>query len=136
MSYITKCTVCSKIIHRVNYRYCCGIDYYIPPVIETKEQEIVEEPKQEKPKKKKKKRKNTKTPKRIRLMVLDRDRNRCTKCKSTERLEVHHTTHRKHGGTDDINNLVTLCEQCHTEEHKDEPVYRIRKIREAARNNN
>lgn len=52
--------------------------------------------------------------------VLKRDSYRCVQCgRSRVRLEVHHAIARQHGGTDDPNNLVTLCADC----HHDTPTY-------------
>lgn len=49
----------------------------------------------------------------IRLAVLARDQYRCTQCGSSEHLQVHHCRARRHGGTNQMDNLQTLCEQCH-----------------------
>ena len=50
--------------------------------------------------------------------ALSRDRYTCQCCgaKNT-RLEVHHITYRSNGGTDDLDNLITLCEECHKKVH-------------------
>ena len=46
--------------------------------------------------------------------VLNRDNYTCQLCgKKHIRLEVHHIIFRSNGGTDDENNLITLCEACH-----------------------
>ena len=46
--------------------------------------------------------------------VLNRDNYTCQLCgKKHVRLEVHHIIFRSNGGTDDENNLITLCEACH-----------------------
>lgn len=37
-------------------------------------------------------------------------------------LEVHHITPVAEGGSDDLENLETLCSDCHHEHHSDEPV--------------
>ena len=50
--------------------------------------------------------------------VLHRDRYTCQCCgKKNTRLEVHHIIYRSQGGTDDENNLITLCENCHSNIH-------------------
>jgi len=51
----------------------------------------------------------------VRAAVLARDRHRCTApgCRSTHFLEVHHVTPRAQGGTNQAENLVTLCSRCH-----------------------
>ena len=51
--------------------------------------------------------------------VLNRDSYKCQHCgKKNCRLEVHHITYRSNGGTDDENNLITLCKECHDCVHK------------------
>jgi hypothetical protein len=50
--------------------------------------------------------------------VLHRDNYTCQICgKKHARLEVHHIIFRSQGGTDDENNLITLCEDCHSGIH-------------------
>ena len=50
--------------------------------------------------------------------VLHRDKYTCQICgKKHTRLEVHHIKYRSQGGTDDDNNLITLCEDCHSDIH-------------------
>jgi 5-methylcytosine-specific restriction endonuclease McrA len=50
--------------------------------------------------------------------VLNRDNYTCQLCgKKHIRLEVHHIIFRSNGGTDDENNLITLCETCHKGVH-------------------
>lgn len=52
-------------------------------------------------------------------MVLSRDNYTCKCCKSKKgTMEVHHIVYRSNGGSDDAENLVTLCEKCHKELHK------------------
>ena len=58
----------------------------------------------------------------VREYVLFRDRHTCQCCKGKSKdkvLNVHHIETRKVGG-DAPNNLVTLCETCHTKHHKSE----------------
>ncbi len=54
-------------------------------------------------------------PPRIRREVLARDRHRCRRkgCNHTRFLEIHHLTPRSKGGSNDPENLVTLCTACH-----------------------
>ncbi len=52
-----------------------------------------------------------------RRQVLKRDDYRCTVCGATEHLEVHHIVARADGGTNDLENLVTLCMACHSDTH-------------------
>ena len=53
-----------------------------------------------------------------RSAVLHRDGYTCQCCgKKNCRLEVHHIIFRSNGGTDDEENLITLCEDCHKGVH-------------------
>ena len=46
--------------------------------------------------------------------VLNRDNYSCQNCKSkSKRLEVHHIQFRSENGSDDQENLITLCKECH-----------------------
>lgn len=49
----------------------------------------------------------------LRDIVLERDKHKCTRCKSNINLSVHHIKPRTEGGTNDIRNLITLCNACH-----------------------
>lgn len=60
-----------------------------------------------------------------RKIVLILDNYKCRECGSRENLHVHHIKERCKGGTNDINNLVTLCGGCHKEKHNGENVYKI-----------
>lgn len=61
-------------------------------------------------------------PPRVRAAVLTRDRHRCTTpgCGATWFLEVHHVTPRLRGGSNGVENLVTLCGRCHRFAHEHE----------------
>lgn len=48
-----------------------------------------------------------------RKRILARDRHQCVQCGSTERLEVDHILNVARGGTHDLDNLQTLCADCH-----------------------
>ena len=53
-----------------------------------------------------------------RAHALDRDKYTCQCCgKKNKRLEVHHIIYRSNGGSDDLDNLITLCEDCHKDIH-------------------
>lgn len=53
-----------------------------------------------------------------RSAVLHRDNYTCQCCgKKNCRLEVHHIVFRSNGGTDDEENLITLCKECHDGVH-------------------
>ena len=50
--------------------------------------------------------------------ILNRDNYTCQICgKKHIKLEVHHIKYHSQGGTDDENNLITLCEDCHRDIH-------------------
>lgn len=51
----------------------------------------------------------------IRLAVLARDNYCCTQCGSKDNLHVHHNQARREGGTHQMDNLQTLCAQCHAQ---------------------
>ena len=53
--------------------------------------------------------------------ALTRDNYTCQCCKTKKgTLHVHHKIYRSQGGSDDIENLITLCEGCHKKLHKGE----------------
>ena len=53
-----------------------------------------------------------------RSAILHRDNYTCQCCgKKNCRLEVHHIKFKSNGGTDDEENLITLCEDCHKGVH-------------------
>lgn len=45
--------------------------------------------------------------------VIQRDGNKCLRCESPDNLEVHHIVPVSQGGTDELENLATLCASCH-----------------------
>jgi group II intron reverse transcriptase/maturase len=49
----------------------------------------------------------------LRPIVLERDGHRCTQCGSMANLHIHHCQARRRGGTNQMDNLQTLCERCH-----------------------
>ena len=52
--------------------------------------------------------------------ILDRDKHICQNCKGKnkdKRLEVHHIVFRSRGGSDEQENLMTLCKTCHDKVH-------------------
>ena len=54
---------------------------------------------------------------RTRRRIKNRDSWRCRRCGSPGQLEVHHVEPVAVGGTDDDDNLLTLCRACHLSEH-------------------
>lgn len=56
---------------------------------------------------------------RARRAALTRDGWRCTVCSRPGRLEVHHLTPLEDGGEPyALENLATLCRQCHLDHHR------------------
>ena len=56
-----------------------------------------------------------------RAKVLNRDNYTCQVCKNKRKdrkLDVHHIVFRSKGGSDEETNLITLCNSCHTDLHK------------------
>jgi len=52
----------------------------------------------------------------LRRQALERDRYTCQKCGRRYpdvKVEVHHIMPRKFGGRDSLDNLITLCRDCH-----------------------
>ena len=50
--------------------------------------------------------------------ILNRDKYTCQHCKTKQgTLEVHHIVFRSNGGSDEPDNLITLCRHCHRELH-------------------
>jgi 5-methylcytosine-specific restriction endonuclease McrA len=50
------------------------------------------------------------------IVVFNRDRCKCMACfKRSKSLTCHHIIPRCEGGSDDIDNLITLCIKCHNE---------------------
>ena len=54
----------------------------------------------------------------VRRQTLERDRYRCTRCKATRGLQVHHMHERQYGGGHELENLRTLCRSCHELAHE------------------
>lgn len=62
---------------------------------------------------------------RWRQKVLKRDNNICQHCGSTENLCAHHISYWSNDPINRVNvdNGITLCQECHAKEHLGEPVY-------------
>jgi 5-methylcytosine-specific restriction endonuclease McrA len=54
---------------------------------------------------------------RLRKRILERDGWRCQRCGAASQLEVHHLQLRSRGGEDFEENLITLCNHCHSAVH-------------------
>jgi len=46
----------------------------------------------------------------------------CANCRSLTNIVVHHIKAKRFGGTDDVDNLVPLCKECHLKVHLGETV--------------
>lgn len=57
----------------------------------------------------------------VKAAVLSRDNYTCQICKAQQvKLQVHHIRFRSHGGSNSMENLTTLCKDCHEKIHKNE----------------
>jgi 5-methylcytosine-specific restriction endonuclease McrA len=56
-------------------------------------------------------------PRQRREQILKNANNRCTRCPSTDLLEIHHIIEITNGGSDDDDNVMVLCFKHHMEEH-------------------
>lgn len=56
---------------------------------------------------------STRAWRKLRTACLDRDEHQCLRCGSAEKLEAAHVVPWAQGGEDMLDNLVTLCEDCH-----------------------
>lgn len=66
-------------------------------------------------------------PIKVKKEVIRRDNGVCKRCGSGENLHFHHHIRFSDGGRHDVDNLMLLCNVCHTEEHKNEPAYYMMK---------
>jgi 5-methylcytosine-specific restriction endonuclease McrA len=48
-----------------------------------------------------------------RALVRERDGHTCRACGATSGLSAHHRIPARYGGSDELDNLVTLCSRCH-----------------------
>jgi len=53
----------------------------------------------------------------VRAVVLERDKHQCRACGQKHGLDVHHVVMRSLGGSDDESNLLALCRDCHASVH-------------------
>lgn len=56
----------------------------------------------------------------LRILALTRDSNKCTKCGSSENLNVHHVKYKQIYDVG-VEDLSTLCKTCHLNEHNKKP---------------
>jgi hypothetical protein len=60
----------------------------------------------------------TKYWKKVRAMVFKRDNKTCQKCGSKKKIQAHHLTYENHKNElNHLEDLITLCEDCHKKEH-------------------
>lgn len=57
-----------------------------------------------------------------------RDKKRCVICSYNRIINIHHIIHRSKGGTNDVDNLITLCPNCHSLVHN--KIIKIKSITE------
>lgn len=56
----------------------------------------------------------------VRIKVFLRDSKTCQKCGSKKKLEAHHLTYKHHKNEmKHLEDLITLCRDCHEKEHRD-----------------
>lgn len=60
-----------------------------------------------------------------RKIVLILDNYQCRECGSKDNLHVHHIIERCNGGTNDTDNLITLCKDCHKQRHRKQRVFAL-----------
>jgi len=46
-------------------------------------------------------------------IALKQSQWRCTRCKTSRQLQIHHRRYRSHGGTHKVENLEPVCWDCH-----------------------
>lgn len=51
----------------------------------------------------------------LRKKIRERDKGRCQKCNKTKGVELHHIIPVAEGQIDTLENLISLCRQCHRE---------------------
>jgi 5-methylcytosine-specific restriction endonuclease McrA len=58
----------------------------------------------------------------VRDKVLARDGYHCQHCGTSgsthNKLTMHHQIYRRHGGQSTVDNLITLCQSCHSDYHR------------------
>ena len=65
----------------------------------------------------------------LRIACLMRDGYTCQQChKSRRRLEAHHIQYRQNGGKDTLDNLITLCDQCHHRLHEGKITLKVKGV--------
>lgn len=136
---LRQCLVCARVYNADIKAECCGmsINYYRDTkptvVVEVK---VIKPPSKRalarmaRDERKRLKEENPIKPSyymnnRLRESIKRRDKHKCTECKSKTDLQVHHIVFRENGGTEEPSNLITLCEFCHADKHKDSSIYKM-----------
>jgi HNH endonuclease len=57
-------------------------------------------------------------PKTISSAMYERDNWHCRHCNRNSQLHPHHVVFKSAGGSDELNNLLTLCAKCHRDVHE------------------
>jgi len=73
----------------------------------------------------------------VKAFVLDRDGHTCQYCKNKNkdpRMHVHHIQEKSKGGSDQPNNLITLCNTCHDNLHKNKIVLSTKHLKSVKNN--
>lgn len=63
----------------------------------------------------------------IKVKVFGRDKGKCVRCSSENKLHYHHIKHFAEGGRHTEDNLMLLCASCHADEHEGERAYHMLK---------
>ena len=74
----------------------------------------------------------------VKTAVLNRDNYTCQICGAQNtQLQVHHLQFRSHGGSDSMENLTTLCKDCHEKIHKNQLIFnkKVKSFKHAAHMN-
>ena len=64
---------------------------------------------------------NKKIPKHIKRRTREKDNYQCVRCGSDNSLQIHHIIPLARGGAHELENLATLCKNCHRLAHKGRP---------------
>lgn len=64
----------------------------------------------------------------IAKQAKERDDYKCVNCGKSDKLHLHHIKPFSEGGLHQLDNLITLCGDCHTEAHKGDFFYNMMKV--------
>jgi len=57
--------------------------------------------------------------KNIQELIFERDGYKCSQCNLNNNIVVHHIVHKSDRGSDNEDNLITLCSKCHSKVHNE-----------------